>query len=143
MEEIQKNALGKTAVTAEEYQGKQRRDRLIGRPGGRNAGMVFTSSCSGDHFVGGSVLYQFTGLAPKETSRTSDRIKMTIELQITLLFLAVFGVLPLYLLPSAIAYSRSHKNFKTILLLNLFLGITNRVVLDHRINLVVRRPQED
>lgn len=39
-------------------------------------------------------------------------------------FFTVMGSVWLYLLPSAIAYSRYHKNFTLIFLLNLFLGLS-------------------
>jgi type VI protein secretion system component VasK len=43
---------------------------------------------------------------------------------LAILFFTVIGSVWLYLLPSAIAYSRYHKNFTLIFLLNLFLGLS-------------------
>jgi hypothetical protein len=44
--------------------------------------------------------------------------------QVVILFFILFGGASLYILPSAIAYSRYHKKFIAIFLLNLFFGIT-------------------
>ena len=44
--------------------------------------------------------------------------------QVVVLFFILFGGASLYILPSAIAYSRYHKNFIVIFLLNLFFGVT-------------------
>jgi len=44
--------------------------------------------------------------------------------QVVVLFFILFGAASLYILPSAIAYSRYHKNFIAIFLLNLFFGVT-------------------
>ena len=44
--------------------------------------------------------------------------------QVVVLFFILFGGASLYILPSAIAYSRYHKNFIAIFLLNLFFGVT-------------------
>jgi len=45
-------------------------------------------------------------------------------LQVVVLFFILFGGASLYILPSAIAYSRYHKKFIAIFLLNLFFGVT-------------------
>jgi hypothetical protein len=45
-------------------------------------------------------------------------------LKIVVLFFILFGGASLYILPSAIAYSRYHKKFIAIFLLNLFFGVT-------------------
>ena len=44
--------------------------------------------------------------------------------QVIVLFFILLGGASLYILPSAIAYSRYHKNFIAIFLLNLFFGVT-------------------
>jgi hypothetical protein len=66
--------------------------------------------------------------------------------RLAILFFTAGGSVWLYLLPSAIAYSRYHKNFTLIFLLKLFLGLSVLgwlVALVWSLNGAKRKEQED